>query len=235
MMKRFYKEVSVQKEGQQFAILLDNKPVKTKLGKPLALRHAKLAQAIAGEWRAQGEKIEIATMPLTGFASAVIDHLPHRREEMMEDLTAYADTDLVCMRVPEMPPLLARQEAILDPLIEWMKERYEITLIVQRGLMPVTQLEGNRETLKALLSSSDKMGDWQFIPLYYLTKALGSIVLALAVVEKRLSGEQAFAASRLEEDFQAEHWGSVDDAEDAAEAIKDDILEACKFLEKVNA
>ena len=74
-MKRFYKTVTTQPVENGRALLLDNRPVKTPLRAPLVLPTAAMADAVAGEWDAQGEEIVIASMPLTGFANAAIDFL----------------------------------------------------------------------------------------------------------------------------------------------------------------
>ncbi len=53
--------------------LLDGKPVRTPGKAPLVLPTLALAEAVADEWRAQGERIDPATMPLTKLANSAID------------------------------------------------------------------------------------------------------------------------------------------------------------------
>ncbi len=67
--KRFYKDVTVKDEGGRAALLLDGKPVKTPGRGPLSVSSKALAEAIADEWRAQGDEIDARTMPLTKLAN----------------------------------------------------------------------------------------------------------------------------------------------------------------------
>ena len=52
-MKRFWKDVAVVEDG----IRLDGRPVRTPARAELKLPTAALAEAVAGEWRAQAESI----------------------------------------------------------------------------------------------------------------------------------------------------------------------------------
>ena len=72
MKRRFYKTVSVTPE---LGIALDGKPVKTPKKLPLVLPSAALAEAVAEEWRGQGEKLNPAHMWLTKLANTVIDRV----------------------------------------------------------------------------------------------------------------------------------------------------------------
>src|SRR5689334_23370058 len=70
--KRFYERAHVG-DVAPFAILLDNRPVKTPSGNALALPSRALAEALAAEWEAQHERIDPAVMPLTRLANSIID------------------------------------------------------------------------------------------------------------------------------------------------------------------
>ena len=60
-MKRLYKTVQVTEEPQGFGIALDGRPVKTPGRQPIRLPTRALAEAIAGEWRAQGDEVRPGT------------------------------------------------------------------------------------------------------------------------------------------------------------------------------
>jgi chaperone required for assembly of F1-ATPase len=55
-------------------------------------------------------------------------------------------------------------------------------------------------------------------------------VIALAVAERRLSTEQAFAAAQLDELYQIERWGDDPLALERRTGIKKDIEAAARFL-----
>lgn len=56
------------------------------------------------------------------------------------------------------------------------------------------------------------------------TLALGSVVIALALLEGRLDAQAAFEASQIDESFQVEQWG--DDA-----ALKAEIAACAAFMD----
>jgi chaperone required for assembly of F1-ATPase len=66
--------------------------------------------------------------------------------------------------------------------------------------------------------------------LYNLTHISGSLVLALAVAEGRLSAEDAFAAAQLDELYQIERWGEDPIAARRHEGIRGDIGAGARFL-----
>src|ERR1043165_4936645 len=70
--KRFYEKATVSGDAP-FALLLDGRRVKTPAGATLAAPTPALAEAIAAEWNAQGERIDPASMPLTKLANTIID------------------------------------------------------------------------------------------------------------------------------------------------------------------
>ncbi|MDP7122771.1 MAG: ATP12 family protein, partial [Alphaproteobacteria bacterium] len=73
-MKRFYTAVAVSEEtssgndASEFLVILDGLTARTPAGGRLILPTSALADAIAGEWRDQGEDINAADMPFTRLA-----------------------------------------------------------------------------------------------------------------------------------------------------------------------
>ena len=132
-MKRFYKTVTTQPVDNGHALLLDNRPVKTPLREPLVLPTAAMADAVAGEWDAQGEEIIIASMPLTGFANAAIDQVAPQWQRFVDDIAAYGETDTLCYRADPGDPLAERQDREWEPVLQWAENRFDIRLIRVAG------------------------------------------------------------------------------------------------------
>src|SRR5262249_20897014 len=63
--KRFYAAVTVGEAPGGWAILLDGRPVRTPRKLQLVVPTRALAEAIAEEWAAQGERVDPSTMPLS--------------------------------------------------------------------------------------------------------------------------------------------------------------------------
>jgi chaperone required for assembly of F1-ATPase len=61
------------------------------------------------------------------------------------------------------------------------------------------------------------------------TSGAGSLVIALALAEGRLSPDEAADAALLDELFQAEKWGSDPEAERRRAAIRADLRAAKRF------
>lgn len=61
----------------------------------------------------------------------------------------------------------------------------------------------------------------------------GSLVIGLAVLEGRMGAEEAWALSRIDEDFQAEQWGEDEEAAAHAARRRKDFLQAETFLRLV--
>jgi chaperone required for assembly of F1-ATPase len=230
--KRFYAEAGIAARAGGFAIELDGKPVRTPAKAPLAAPNRALAAAIADEWRAQGERIDPATMPLTRLASIAIDLVAPRRDEVVAAIVKYAETDLVCYRAAAPPELVRRQHAVWQPLVQWVAERYGARLDVTEGVVPRDQPAA---ALGALRQAVEAYDDWALAALNLATAACGSVVVALALAEGRLDAGHAFAAAQLEESFEFEQWGEDSEQTRRRAILGDDIAAAARFLALLGA
>ena len=226
-MKRVYTEVAVEPAEDGFAIMLDGRPVRTPGRRMLAVPSRALAEAIAAEWRAQGDRVEPRSMPLTRLASTALDLVGQRRPAIVDEIAAYAGTDLVCYRADAPAELAARQHAAWQPLLDWAAARYGAALVVTQGVVPRPQPP---EALAALRRAVEAYDDMALVALHAATAAAGSLIVALALLDGRIDAAEAFAASQLDETFQIEAWG--EDAEAAARrrAVAADIAAAARFL-----
>jgi chaperone required for assembly of F1-ATPase len=222
--KRFYKDVSVAPDN---SILLDGKPIKTPAKAALSAPTRALAEAIAQEWRDQGADIEPATMLLTKLANTAIDRGDPMREAFLQELADYARSDLLCYRASEPAALVARQVAGWDPLLDWVKTRFAVSLRVTHGVRPVAQHD---ESVAAFTRYLDNYDRWRLVALQSATKVTGSLILALAMAEGRLDAAEAFALSRIDEAFQAENWGQDAEAEERALHLAQELAAAARFL-----
>ena len=189
--------------------------MRTPAGRPLAVSGAALANAVAEEWAAQGETIDRETMPLTRLVCTALDLVPERRADIVAEIAAYAETDLVCYRTDAPPALARRQAAAWEPLVTWAAERYGARLAVTSSITPVAQAPEALEALRNAVATED---DFALAGLSMATRAFGSLVIALAMRDGRLDAEAAADASLVDERYQLERWG--DDAELAARCAR---------------
>lgn len=98
--KRFYATASYEAIEGGYVITLDGKRVRTPQQKLLQCSSQQLAEEIAAEWQAQGEYIDTDTMPLTRLLNIALDRVETDREALLADMVGYAETDLLCYRMP---------------------------------------------------------------------------------------------------------------------------------------
>lgn len=225
--KRFYKQASLAETEGGFAVHLDGRPVKTPAGHPLAVPFRALGEAMVEEWQGQGEEIRPSAMPMTQLASTALDRIGPERATIIEQLVRFADTDLLCYRAEFPPDLVRRQTAQWQPLLDWAAETIGGRLAVTTGVVAVPQPP---DAIAALRTRLDSYDHWRLCAAQAACAAAGSLVLALAMVDGRLSGQQTYEASQLDETFQAEQWGEDYEAIDRRAALLRDILAAERLL-----
>jgi chaperone required for assembly of F1-ATPase len=225
--KRFYKDVAVTDEGGGARLLLDGKPVRTPGKAPLAVPTKTLAEAIAEEWRAQGEHIEPRTMPLTKLANSAIDGVAGRTATVIDDIMAHAGADLLCYRASGPERLLAAQAAHWDPIVAWAKEALDAPLNLAEGVVHVAQPDASLAAIRKELEGLDAFA---LAALHVMTSLTGSALLALAVAKKRLEPDAAWDAAHVDEDFQISQWGEDAEAKDRRAARKRDFDAAVRTL-----
>ncbi|MGH6975887.1 MAG: ATP12 family chaperone protein [Stellaceae bacterium] len=224
-MKRLFKTAAVGDATGGYTMLLDGKPLRTPAKARFVVRSKKLAEAIAAEWQAQGETIKPAALPLTRLAGTAIDLVAQRRETIVAEIAKYAATDLVCYRADEPSELAARQRRAWQPHLDWAGARYA-ALAVTAGIAPVTQAP---EALAAYRNAVAAYDDMTLAALHLATTTLGSLVLALALIEGQIAPDEAFAAGELDQSFQIERWGEDAEALARRAAVRADIGIAARF------
>ncbi len=212
--KRFYEQAAVEKIDGGWTVALDGRTLKTPARAALCLPNQKLAKALAAEWNAQGEQVELAAMHLTRLANVAIDRTPEVREEMADELARFCETDLVCHFAEGPEELVEREEQYWTPVRDWADRELGISLVAVTGLIASPQPDASLEAARAHLLAMD---DFRLTGTVYACGLYGSALLALAVAENKLSAEDAFEFARIDEAWQAEHWGEDDEARAATE------------------
>ena len=207
-MKRFYKEVQLFQKDKGNFITLDGKKIRTPSRQMLKIPTRSLAEAIADEWRDQTEEIRPAEMPLTQLANTAIDQTHPHRTAVIEQVAAYAATDLLCYRAA-MPPDLAKQQAAYwQPLLDWSESEFGASLAVTTDLAPIEQPE---QSLLAIYTAVARLNNFSLTGLQAATAASGSVVIGLALLRRRLGADEACSLALLDEQYQGAQWGEDSD------------------------
>ena len=210
--KRFYKEVSLREELAGFAVLLDGRSIKTPAGARLVAPTRALGEAIAAEWRGQGETLKPETMALTKALNTALDRVAANRAALVEDLVNYASSDLLCYRAEAPAELVRRQSVAWDRWLTWAVERYGARLAVTTGVTHVVQ---SGDALARLRTAIEVHDHHRLVGLHAGITITGSVVLGLAFAAGAIGAEEALAAAEVDAAYQAELWGQDAEAEKA--------------------
>ncbi|MBU6207192.1 MAG: hypothetical protein KGQ42_05845 [Alphaproteobacteria bacterium] len=128
---------------------------------------------------------------------------------LLATLLPYAETDVLCYRAETPADLAARQAAAWDPILDWARVRYDISISVFNGIIHTAQPAATVEWLRAVLC---RYSAEQLVALHSLITITGSLICALMVAEGALDADAAFAATHLDELYQVEQWGEDEPA-----------------------
>ncbi len=216
-MKRFYKQAACVTTDKGFAIELDGRPIKTPARNLMDVPTIALAEAIAGEWAAQGDDIDPVTMPLTALAQGALDQVAHERDRIINRIAAFADSDMLYYRGDDSQQALADHQAEKwDPLLDWARQRYDVSFVLTYGIMHKSQSD---EAISRLGEAVKAQDDFTIAAMLSLVGLAGSLVAVLALVEGSFDADTLWPLMNLEELWQEEQWG-CDDLAVATRAIK---------------
>jgi chaperone required for assembly of F1-ATPase len=219
--RRTYAEALVAPAESGFSVTLDGRVPRSPDGRPLVLPTAALAELVAGEWAAQGERILPASMPATRLAWTVIDRAPGVRQALADEVARFAGADLICYFAERPASLVRRQEERWGPVIQWAEAALGVTFRRAQGVAHQPQPPATLERCAALAAECD---DFTLTGLAFGAALFGSAILAFAVQRDELTAEAAFALSRIDETFQEERWGVDAEAAAATDAVARDAV-----------
>jgi chaperone required for assembly of F1-ATPase len=227
--KRFYKTVEVAEKPGGFAVLLDNKPVRTPARNDLLLPTAKSAFIVAGEFDAQETEVNPAAMPATRIANTALDGVASEPQAVFEDILKFAASDLLCYRAETPAALIERQAAKWDPVLDWLRDDLGANFILAQGIVHVTQ---PREAI-ALLGATLRRHDdpLSLACIHTITSLTGSALLATALAQQFLVPGDVWDAAHVDEDWNIEQWGEDLEAMDRRKLRKAEFDAASAMLD----
>ncbi|PHS75890.1 MAG: ATPase [Robiginitomaculum sp.] len=229
MAKRFYENVAVEADGAGYVVKLDGRVLKTPGKMALSFARKNHANLVAAEWQAQGEDILPNTMPCTRMMNVACEQTPTQRSELVKEFRAYTSTDLLCYRSHNPKDLAARQEKNWQPILDYVADSHGIALATTTGIKAVEQPE---KSLNNAADYAQTQDDTDLTLLLHFTASLGSAVLALSIMERRLHIDTAFALSRLDEIFQNERWGADDEAVENNRSLLNELSLMAQLIEE---
>jgi chaperone required for assembly of F1-ATPase len=232
MIRRFYKDVTLAEVAggkmPGYQVMLDGRGIKTVGGAPQVVPSEALGEALAAEWRQQGEDIDPASLPLRDMADYAIDMVAPDPAAVARGLVAYAETDTLCYRADPDEPLYTRQQAVWEPLLGAFEAAHGIALVRVSGVLHRPQPPEALAVLEARLTALDP---FVLAGVEAMTKLAASLVTALAALDAAHEDEPLalWQAVCLEEEWQADLWGRDWEAEERRARREGDFLRAYAF------
>lgn len=225
--RRFYKVAATAKRDDGFAVVLDDRELKTPGRAPVRVPNAELGEAVAAEWEAQASHIDPSTMPRTRIVTTAIDRVALDSGPAIDEIVSYAGTDLVCYRADDPEELVALQGQAWDPLLAWFAATTGASLKATSGIVHVQQDDNALRQIERLLNEVDPI---RLTALHTLVTISGSAVIGLAMLKGHLDATAAYAAARVDETFQINKWGEDEEAAERAAFHKVEFDAAAEVL-----
>ncbi len=225
--RRFWTTASAVPVEGGFTVHLDARPVRTPLKAPLVVPTLALAEAVAAEWQAQEKTVNPETMPFTRTANSAIDKVMPQFAAVADMLAEYGGSDLLCYRAEGPADLVALQAQGWDPLLDWSRDVLGAPLRTAAGVMHVAQPDAS---LAALRDQVHALSAFRLAAFHDLVAISGSLVLALAVARDRITADEAWTLSRIDEDWQISQWGEDEEAAESAALKRAALLQADRFF-----
>ncbi|KAI0373317.1 ATP12-domain-containing protein [Pilatotrama ljubarskyi] len=214
-LKRFWKNVGIEKRDGGYVVTLDKRPLKTPGGKALIIPPEKrlVAALVASEWENQETVLKPHALPMTSLVSRAIDAFQdeNTRNEVRAQLLKYLETDTIFYHADEPAVLVELQEAHWKPILDWARETFGVDLKVSDSLFVPSQPP---ETMKKFEEILSNFSPWEMAAMERATYTSKSFLIALALIMRRLDVDQAAQAAHVEVNSQIERWGEVEDTHD---------------------
>jgi chaperone required for assembly of F1-ATPase len=209
--KRFYRTAGIAPVGPRWQVQLDGRGLKTVGGQPQLVPSPALAEALAGEWAAQGEEIDPAAFVLRDMADYALDVVAPDPAAACAALLPYGETDTLCYRADPDEALYRQQLAAWEPLLEQAESRWGVRFVRVSGIIHRPQ---SAATLAALASQLAALDPFALAALRNLASLSASLVIGLLALAPDADIGALWQAASLEEEWQADLWGRDWEAEE---------------------
>lgn len=212
--KRFWKIVSLDQRDEGYFLLLDGRSARTPAGNPLYSVSESIAKTLQAEWADLEDIIDPERLPMTRLVNVARDTDPATRDDILNSVRAYAETDLLCYRADGPQRLAYRQNIVWTPYLDRLKTHHNIKLRLSSGIMPVAQDADQLDAIRTLAASRSCNME-VLIALHLATSLLGSAVLALALTEPgedQLRAKIVWQAANVDEDWNRAQWGEDEES-----------------------
>jgi len=218
---------SFKPEASGFTILRDQEPLQTPRNLAVIVPTQKLAEAIVEECVGQGERLDLRKMPMTQMTLTALDIATAHRGEVIDGIMRYGESEHLCQRALEPDDLVAEQNKVWQPYLDWCRERFGADLRIGSGIVPFTQ---SPQALGALRTFVETFDTFPLIGVSEAVGICGSLVLGLALVTGYADVETILKTAELDHLWQAKKWGTDPATENRYAGIKRDLEDCARWL-----
>jgi len=222
-MKRFYKSANCIKADGGWQVSLDGHGLKTVGGKAQIVPSQELADLLAQEWNAQGEKLDPAGFVMRDQTDFALDKVAVDPTETIARTLAYGETDTLCYRADPEDALFERQQSVWEPIITAVETRDQVRFSRVSGIVHRAHPAATLTRLETQLS---QMAPLSLAGLHTMASLAASLCIGLEALQSGADAEALWQAATLEEEWQADLWGRDAEAEDARLYKRDQFLSA---------
>ena len=217
---------AIVKRNSNFLIERNNKFLKTPDGNLISIPYKKIVQLILTELNKKTTSNDSVTY--IKITNSAIDKIIKDKDSFVNQIASQIHRDTICYFSKTPKSLFQLQIDSWKPLLKWIKKTYSVELNYSHSFEPLIQHKNNVQIIKEILVGCDV---FKLSGISTLCQLTGSLVISLALCDSRLTYEEAFRASQLEESYQLSRWGKDSEASNRRKAISADIYKASNYLD----
>lgn len=149
-----------------------------------------------------------------------------RRADAINDLCRFLSVDTL-LYWSDNPDLQAEQNKYWQPILNNLNSVFKLKMKTTTGLFLPEDNVVSREFAKQLSNLSDK----ELTACFLAASKMKSVLLGLMLSKRKISADDAFYASFLEEFYQNKKWGEDVAALNLRRQVKEDLLEIERYLQ----
>ena len=227
MMPLTYHEVTVVKVKKgNYIISLDGQELQS-ANSVVVFPNESLANEVANELGQVKDNYSLSDLPMTGRILAAYDRVTPNRNRIDDIVLNIALTDVICYRAMNQPDLNVIEKEKWDPLIKWIDQEFALKFSLAIGVIPISQPKTTISKLKNLIQ---KYNDLEITAISELAVNTCSLIVALAMIKRKISVSEASTIVSLEESYQIQRSGDEIYINKQQEIVQQELREALKFF-----
>eukprot|EP01100_Stratorugosa_tubuloviscum_P000061 TRINITY_DN1013_c5_g1_i1.p1 TRINITY_DN1013_c5_g1~~TRINITY_DN1013_c5_g1_i1.p1 ORF type:complete len:314 (+),score=104.09 TRINITY_DN1013_c5_g1_i1:47-943(+) len=207
--RKWYKNVTVEKietkSNLKWSLKLDGREIETSSQSLLRFPTEALATFAACEWDFQLDSIKPTTMPILNIVTATIEWTPLNRDVIIGTLLQNLKFDSTCYSIfgsnRHLEPLYNKH---IIPLHKWFSQRFNVP--IQRPDEFFSEFSQPEQTIDVFRWYLHCLDDWSLTSLHFLCRATKSLIISMALLDGKITAEEATFISSLEEQSQLIDW-----------------------------